>query len=339
MKYFCFIPVVNRFDLLEKAVQSVIGQFNEIIIIDNSKGGLEEVRHKYHDLRIVETGHQGLIPAFNWAHHHALDNGYDFYIYMHGDGEAHSDMPHRFIEFIERVSLEDPNWGMIFSQGDVISAYSTKMAKVIGEWSDDQWPNKNELGGYYMDDDYHRRIKLAGFKSHNSGLGEYVSHYGSSTIKSDQNISVVIRRNKQLTKTHMERKWGYFDYGKKLFTIPYGTEDEREKFFEIYLKPLIPRKSEGWGIHQDSSGDYCLSIDFGELSQPLSHRKKLPNADYASVSCSQSAAIIWDLCDGKQNAYAITEQLINQFSIDKYQAAMDVLQCVNDLRTVKVLKF
>lgn len=336
MKYFCFVPVVNRLDLLENAIKSVEGQFDEIVIIDNTAGALDAERAKFARHRIVSTGCRGFVPSMNWAHHHALDNNYDFYIFMHNDGEAHGDMPTRFVRHVEDCISNMPDCGVVFTHYDVISAFSTKMARVVGEWGDDQWPNKEQIGSYCVDIDYYRRVRLAGFRVLQSALGRQVTHHGSSTIKADSELCKVSDRNHELAREHCRRKWGDYERGLG-FSVPYGTAAERELLHGDRLKSVIPERKPGWEIRQTSSGDYVFRIRFRRFRGLKMRWLRFRVWGRALVPCSASAIFVWELCDGKRTAYDITEQLARRFDMDRFAMGDDVLECIRHLRNQGIL--
>jgi len=199
MKRFIFIPVVNHFDLLEKAINSVPnGLFDEYFIVNNSKQDIPfDIKHfKIFDCN-VELSFK---DTQNIMRKYAIDNNYDYYCFMHNDGILLNDIAKTLVEYADK-SLD---WGIIFTLYDVFCAFSTNCVKEVGEWGDELWPLQKS--GYYLDCDYYRRIKLLNYKIVELG-SENVIHENSNTIKDHKEFYVWQTQMMDVI-LHYVKKWG-----------------------------------------------------------------------------------------------------------------------------------
>ena len=317
-RYFAFIPVVNGFDLLAKAVTSVVNQFDEIIIIDNSRGGLDECRAEFAENKIIELEDKSFAGAQNWARRHAINEGYDFYIFMHNDGEASEDMPTRFIEFINECYKKQPDWGVVFTHYDVICAFNTEVVKTIGVWGDEKWPERTGFGSYVFDIDYYRRIRLAGYEIIQSDLGEYVTHHASSTINNDPELKKIIDKNHELAIQHYVKKWGG-EIGSECYSIPFGTDEEQ-------------------------LANHSSTINYKYTIEKVGDQFRITNSKRTSeVMCNGSTIIVLELLEHGLTGLEIFEKIKEIFqksSVETSDAELkkDIIVCLNALVEAKVIR-
>jgi hypothetical protein len=127
----------------------------------------------------------------------AKRRGCKFYFFLHSDGEVH---PGFALKMLELARAQTGKWGVIFSLYDVFAAYNVDLLEGIGLWD-------NNLPWYFADNDYYRRLKLAGFSVIEAG-GEGVNHEASSTIKSDPNLNFLNGVTFPLYAHYYACKWG-----------------------------------------------------------------------------------------------------------------------------------
>lgn len=156
---------------------------------------------------------------------YAIENNYDYYSFMHNDGEILDDTANRLIQKAdELVNENNVNWGIIFTNYDVLCVLNTNCVKNIGEWGDDKWPNQKS--GYYLDVDYYRRIFLSNYLhiyiQHNVSHNEW-----SNTIR-DENELHIWNSQKNDVETHYISKWGG--------TPGYESECVKIVFFDPFKK-------------------------------------------------------------------------------------------------------
>jgi hypothetical protein len=87
----------------------------------------------------------------------------------------------------------------------------------IGEFDENFTP------AYFEDNDYHRRIQLAGFEAYNVSSAPFY-HYGSRTQQHDPILPVVPGPVFETNKLYFINKWGG-EPGKESFTHPYNDPD------------------------------------------------------------------------------------------------------------------
>ena len=204
-KKFIFIPVVNNFHLLEKAINSVPDNlFDDYFIFNNSNNKIP-----------INTKHFKVIDRFgrltfkqtqNAMREYAIINNYDYYCFMHNDGEIVDDSAQRLVTMADNLVNEKKKWSVIFTHYDVFCAYSTKCVNVIGKWGDNLWP-RDQQSGYYLDCDYYRRMRLSGFEVYQLENSNVLHNEASNTIK-DKNEQTNWNNQRQRVEKHYIKKWG-----------------------------------------------------------------------------------------------------------------------------------
>jgi hypothetical protein len=188
-------------ELLEKAITSVpAGIFDEYIIFNNSSSSLaiDTLHFKVMDLGERKTFRE----TQNIMRQYAIDNNYDYYCFMHNDGEVLDDTVERLVKMAEE---QTEKWSVIFTNYDVLCAYSTECVKAIGEWGDHKWP-KEQHNGYYLDNDYYRRMNNEWAKEQTLP-NTNVLHTASNTIKVEHEY-VKWRMQAETVERHYRMKWG-----------------------------------------------------------------------------------------------------------------------------------
>ena len=199
LRYLFAIPVVNRPDLLARALQSVPALWPHAVIVDNTADGLEatdwpvRVDRPSVPLSVAQT--------VNYLRKITLRDGLSALLYMHNDAEAQADTGERFVEFVDSLCAADRRWGIVFTQYDTLVAFSAAMLREVGEWD-------VVLPQYFADNDYYRRAKFAGFEIVESGLPVEHNRGGSNTIRSDPRLDYLNGVTFQLYERYYAAKWG-----------------------------------------------------------------------------------------------------------------------------------
>lgn len=214
MKKFIFVPVVNRFDLLEKAVKGIkLDLYDEYIIFNNSETDIPKEVYQGTQFRIWQPERRmTFMETQNIMRQYAIDNKFDFYSFMHNDGEVHDDTDIELVKYTE--SLSD-NWGVVFTNYDVLCTFNTKAFEDIGPWGDEEWPPQQN--GYLLDNDYYRRVRSKGYVTKELTGREItyvpmdrvggVTHFGSATLKDPKEQAQWDSQVKSVY-DHYVRKWG-----------------------------------------------------------------------------------------------------------------------------------
>lgn len=207
MKNFIFVPVVNHFDLLEKAIRSIKPEiFNEYIIFNNSEQEVPEELYKDTPFRVWQppfpmtfTQTQNIMRAY------AMDNKFESYAFMHNDGEVLDDTDVRLVAFAETQNKAKNKWGIIFTSYDVLCIFNTNAVREIGVWGDENWPEQRS--GYYLDNDYYRRLDQSGY-AHVHLENSNVSHEKSSNTIQVESEAATWRLQQEAVVEHYINKWG-----------------------------------------------------------------------------------------------------------------------------------
>ena len=150
---------------------------------------------------------------------YALKNDYDYYCFMHNDGEIGDDTAFRLLEKADELISKNVKWSVIFTHYDVFCAYSSRCVKEIGEWGDLSWP-KAQQTGYYLDNDYYRRMELSLYRTIQLENTNVLHNEASNTIKNKDELALWESQRKDV-ENHYIQKWGGLG-GKEIFTIPFG---------------------------------------------------------------------------------------------------------------------
>jgi hypothetical protein len=98
--------------------------------------------------------------------------GKPFYMVMHNDAEASEDIIEQLTDIA--AAKAGDKWGVLFTNYDSLAVYNTRAAAEVGPWDWKLFPS------YYSDNDYYRRLKLAGWNLVDTCLP--VKHEGSHVI-------------------------------------------------------------------------------------------------------------------------------------------------------------
>jgi len=217
-KKFIFIPVVHNFHLVEKAVNSVPPDlFDEYIVFDNSEGRLHvDVKHfrvMKHERRKTFRETQNIMRTY------AIENNFDYYSFMHNDGEILDDSAQRLIQMADDAIEKKVKWSVIFTHYDVFCMYNTECVKEIGEWGDASWPSHQHTG-YFLDNDYYRRMHLSQYKVLQLPYSHVLHNEASNTIKNKDEYNKW-KEQQDDVRNHYIRKWGGLP-DQERWTTPFG---------------------------------------------------------------------------------------------------------------------
>ena len=209
--YQMYIPVVNRFDLLDKAVESAKDLWENLTIIDNSPNGLD---HPYPDpIKVFRP----CVPLFFSQTMNLMTSltnkaGASIILWMHSDAEAQHGSCLKLLELARQYTAEGRKWGTLWTNYDSMAAINVHALDDIGGWD-------TIIIQYFSDNDTYRRMKLAGWECIDTGLP--VNHNPSQTIKSDPELNFINGVTFPLAKAYYIRKHGG-EPGHETFTTPFG---------------------------------------------------------------------------------------------------------------------
>jgi hypothetical protein len=207
--YSLFIFHVNRKDQLLDALNSSRDVLLNLAIIDNSESG--ELGEEFDGAEVIRPS----VPlswsqSMNFAFRLTEQRGGEIMMYMHSDAIAE---PGVHLQLVEAARTATDKWGAFFtSSGDVLSAHNLKMWKDIG-------PLDTTLPMYFSDNDYYRRMGLAGWSI--TRLDLPVKHIGSQTIYSSPELLARNHITFPLYQQYYAAKWGG-NPGSETFTTPFN---------------------------------------------------------------------------------------------------------------------
>jgi GT2 family glycosyltransferase len=106
----------------------------------------------------------------------------------------------RFLAITEQEIALRRHWGVAFTHYDALVAFGMTMVRDVGPWD-------TNLPQYFADNDYYRRVRLAGYSVIETGLT--VAHpNASSTIESDPRRKFLNGVTFPLYQRYYARKWG-----------------------------------------------------------------------------------------------------------------------------------
>lgn len=205
MKRFIFIPVVNNFHLLQKAINSVPPNlYDEYFIFNNSDRPLPsyvDIKH----FEVVNNKRKTFLQTQNIMRQYAIINNYDWYSFMHNDGEIIGDAAYRMVSAADKLINENVKWSIIFSHYDVYCCYNTECVKEIGPWGDENWP-KEQQSGYCLDVDYYNRMSLSNYKRYQL-LNSTVLHNEPSNTINDSKENKLWKDIASKVHDYYDNKW------------------------------------------------------------------------------------------------------------------------------------
>ena len=204
-KKFIFIPVVNNFNLLEKAINSVPDNiFDDYFIFNNSN---QKIPIDTKQFKVIDRfGRLTFRQTQNAMREYAIINNYDYYCFMHNDGEIIDDTAERLIQMADEYIKNNKKWSIILTNYDVFCAYSTDCVDKIGKWGDDKWL-KTQQTGYFLDCDYYRRMQLSSYEKLQLPNSNVLHNIMSNTIRNEKE-KYIWEQQCQIVKEHYFNKWG-----------------------------------------------------------------------------------------------------------------------------------
>jgi len=229
LRYLLGIPFVNRADLLHRAVESVRALWPHVVIVDNSGSGLDPERWPVPIIR--PSVPLTFAQSMNLLQRRALDAGADVLLFMHNDAEACGDTPRRLLALVDEATAAGRRWGVAFTNYDTLAAVRVDAIRHLGEWDP-------ALPQYFADNDWYRRLRLAGWEVLDTGLPVTHHNDASSTVKSD---AVLAHANAVLFPLH-ERyyaaKWGG-GAGHESFARPWNDAPAADFVRQVRSSPVF----------------------------------------------------------------------------------------------------
>ena len=273
---FCHgIVVVNRLDLLRKAVDSVRALWSFAFILDNSADGITQKESSWPVPVIRPCQPLTCFQSMNLLAQMARDAGCRAFGYQHNDAEAGEGVAEKFLAVVRDSCASGRPWGVIYTNYDILSAYNMVAVNAVGPWD-------TNFTNYFGDNDWFRRMQLVGFTEDQTGLA--VQHHNvSSTIKSDHARWVANQHLFPGMAAYYAAKWGG-PPGAEQYRIPFNHP-------EVHLPPnwVYPDDVSGW-LHW-GEGAFLADLALG--------KRVLESGTYCGLSaiCMAQTALSLDCVD------------------------------------------
>lgn len=181
-------PVLNRYDLLDKTIESIDYPVNEILIINNGKEFYEAKTNNLNIKVLNLPSNLGISGSWNLGI--KLYPHVDYWLFSSADT---SFIPNELKKFNE---FSGPDYFIKSNSHYSCFSLGSNIVKKIGLFDEYIYP------AYFEDNDYNDRMINAGFADYILCPGIQVDdHGGSQTIKSDENLKKrndeTFERNKQ----------------------------------------------------------------------------------------------------------------------------------------------
>jgi predicted O-methyltransferase YrrM len=190
---------VNRPDLLALAVESVRPLWGHTIIIDNSDNGLRA--HEWPVPIVRPPLPLTFSQTMCLLEREASRRGCDAVLFMHNDAEAAPETPERLLALVAEAQAARRRWGAFFTNYDTLAALSLEAARAVGGWD-------MTLPQYFSDNDYYRRLRLAGYEIVETALAVTHHNGASSTVKSEPRRAFLNGVTFPLYEGYYAAKWG-----------------------------------------------------------------------------------------------------------------------------------
>jgi hypothetical protein len=224
--YAAFVPVVNRPDLLCHVIAAAAPLHDDFTVIDNSGVGMAACAALPWSPPVnVFTPPVPLsfTQSMNWELEETLRKGKAFCIHMHNDAIIPEGACEKLLEYARLVQSTRSRWGVIYTLHDILCVYNPRVYEAIGGYD-------TNFAAYFSDNDYFRRMDLAGWDRIVSGIE--VGHVGSQTINSDPYLRHVNNVTFPKYREYYCAKWGG-DPGAEQFTYPFGVLPKEWKMGKV----------------------------------------------------------------------------------------------------------
>ena len=202
MKSRVFIPYVKPRDLLVECLNSIKEWWSITTVINNSGESLDLPS----DIRIdCETPSQPLGFAQTMNHIQAIaeQGKLDYYMFLHSDALITNNVHLKLLTLLDELEEKGENWGAIFTNYDVLAIFKTEALRQVGPWDTIAFP------WYFSDNDYYRRITLAGYKIVPAPFPGVIHQNGSSnTLRNDPRRKLIENIYNQAALEIYRIKWG-----------------------------------------------------------------------------------------------------------------------------------
>jgi len=213
------IPVLNRYDLLPKAIESAMNgtlKPDEILIVDNGNR-INEMQWTPPPNMVVTIYRPGFNTGVASAWNYIITHTKEHRVLINDDLQFLPDSLEKLIHAME----EGAEWACICRPYGMVNGFSCQVIsdaciQKVGLFDELISPNY----AYHEDDDFAYRMRLAGIEG--VDCGAEAIHATSSTLKAFSPQEQMEHHKKfALAQSNYIKKWGGMPLQEK-FTVPYG---------------------------------------------------------------------------------------------------------------------
>jgi hypothetical protein len=210
VRYLLGIPVATGLDLLQRALASVAELAGETVLLDNTEAGLDGLAPGVEVVRPIVP--LTFTQSMNALCRLAEERDRDVLLFMHHDAEAQAGTPRALLDTCHELTAEGRRWGVAFTHYDAFAALNLEAVRDVGPWD-------TALPHYFADNDYYRRVRLAGWELVDTGLP--VAHHTSSALSREPRRRFLNHVTFPLAARYYAAKWGG-PPGEERFDRPFG---------------------------------------------------------------------------------------------------------------------
>jgi GT2 family glycosyltransferase len=249
-------------DFTRQTIESIKSKNNELEIYVVFNGGSPEFYPKVENYKLDEsvkkfevidnTAHNVVSMAWNLGIKTGLANGCDFVMAINNDLVLHHDCVDNLVTFAD-MHPEFLMWSAS-EWIEIKTLNGIKEADINWEFNDHPhfsffMVNQNTIDkvgyfdenfkmGYFEDADYHYRVLLAGGKAGKTEAAKFY-HYGSRTIKVDDELFGLNKRSYEDNRKYLFKKWN-LDFHSKVYEPP--EEALKDGYQTPFNKPELGLK-------------------------------------------------------------------------------------------------
>ena len=168
------IPILNRYDLLKKSIESIDFPIGEILILDNGGANDQNFESEFSNIRILSLP-SNLGMSASWNLGIKLYPHEKFWVFSSADNIF---MPGSLEQMYQTSSVDKL---VLSTSGFGFFSVGEELVRNVGLFDEYIYPI------YFDDNDFADRVQLAGFETISSGI-QVNDNEGSQTIKSDSRL-------------------------------------------------------------------------------------------------------------------------------------------------------
>lgn len=209
------VPYVNRFDLLCRAVDSVLDHAAQVVVIDQSDNGLGDVWGGRVSV-FRWTGARQFTTVQNWMQREAAHRGCRWLCFLHSDAACAPGTVELVFRRAAELDAVGHRWGVIFTNYDAFACFSMRAMADVGCWDE-------TFAWYVSDIDFYNRIRWRGWEQVNLPEATVWHDFSQTRHAMDAGERDAVDSQTIWAEYHYAHKWGRpWSEGDRIHDIPYA---------------------------------------------------------------------------------------------------------------------